>query len=70
MRIALIAGVLLAALGGFIVVKGVSYTREESVLKLGELEAKVKQKRDVPEWLGGIALGAGLVLVIVGLKQR
>ena len=70
MRIALIAGVLLAALGGFIVVKGVSYTREESVLKLGELEAKVKQKRDVPEWLGGIALGAGLVLVIVALKPR
>ena len=70
MRIALIAGVLLAALGGFILVKGVSYTREESVLKLGELEAKIKQKRDVPEWLGGIALGAGLVLVIVALKQR
>jgi hypothetical protein len=70
MRVTLIAGVLLAALGGFIVVKGISYTREESVLKLGELEAKVKQKRDVPEWVGGIALGAGLVLIIVGLKQR
>jgi hypothetical protein len=70
MRIALISGVLLAALGGFIVVKGVSYTREESVFKLGELEAKVKQKRDVPEWVGGAVLGAGLVLIIVGLKQR
>ena len=70
MRSALIAGVLLSLVGAFIVIKGVSYTREESVLKLGDLEAKMQQRRQVPEWIGGVALGAGLVLVIVGLKKR
>jgi hypothetical protein len=66
----LIAGCVLGLLGLFIVVRGLSYTKEESVFKLGGLEAKVKQERHVPQWLGGVALGAGLVLVIAGLKKR
>jgi hypothetical protein len=40
------------------------------VFKLGGLEAKVKQERRVPQWIGGVALGAGAVLVVVGLKKR
>lgn len=70
MRVTLIAGVVLAALGAFVVFKGVSYTKEESVFKFGGIEAKMQQKNRVPEWIGGVALGAGLVLVIVGLKKR
>lgn len=71
MRMAyLIAGLVLAALGAFIVFEGVSYTKEESVLKFGVLEAKMQQKHRVPDWIGGVGLGAGLVLVIVGLKKR
>lgn len=70
MRGALIAGLVLAAVGAFIVFKGVSYTEDESVFKLGDIEAKMQQKRRLPEWIGGVALGAGLVLVIVGLKKR
>jgi hypothetical protein len=70
MRASLIAGIVLAALGAFVVFKGVSYTKEESVFKFGGLEAKMQQKNRVPEWIGGVALGAGLVLVIAGLKKR
>lgn len=70
MRGTLIAGVVLAVIGAFVVIKGLSYTREESVFKFGGLEAKVEQKHRVPEWIGGLALGAGLVLVITGLKKR
>lgn len=70
MRGTLIAGLVLAALGAFVVFKGVSYTKQESVLKFGTLEAKMQQKHRVPEWIGGVALGAGLVLVIAGLKKR
>lgn len=70
MRGTLIAGVLLAALGAFVVVKGLSYTKEESVFKFGGLEAKMQQKQRVPEWIGGLALGAGVVLVFMGLKKR
>lgn len=70
MRVTLIAGVVLAALGAFIVFKGVSYTQEESVFKFGGLEAKMQQKNRVPDWIGGVALGAGLVLVVTGLRKR
>jgi putative Mn2+ efflux pump MntP len=70
MRGTLIAGVVLAALGAFMVFKGLSYTRDESVFKFGGLEAKVEQKHRVPEWIGGVVLGVGLVLVVTGLKKR
>lgn len=70
MRGALIAGSVLTLIGLVILIRGLSYTREESVFKLGDFEAKVQQERSVPQWLGGVALGAGIVLVIVGLKKR
>jgi hypothetical protein len=70
MRGALIAGVVLAALGAFVLIKGLSYTREESVFKFGGIEAKMQQERRIPEWIGGVALGAGLVLVVIGLRKR
>lgn len=70
MRASLIVGVVLAALGAFVVFKGVSYTKQESVFKFGDLEAKMQQKHRLPEWIGGVALGAGLVLVFAGLKKR
>jgi hypothetical protein len=70
MRYLSIGGALLAALGFFIVFKGLNYSKEESVFKLGEFEARVEQKHPVPQWLGGVALGAGVVLVVVGLRKR
>jgi hypothetical protein len=70
MRGALIAGVVLAALGAFVLIEGLSYTREESVFKFGGIEAKMQQERRIPEWIGGVALGAGLVLVVIGLRKR
>jgi hypothetical protein len=70
MRAVLIAGAVLVAAGLFLLVKGGSYTREESVFTLGEFEAKVHRERSIPEWAGGFALGAGAVLVVIGLKRR
>lgn len=70
MRATWIAGAVLAAAGLFILIRGLSYTKEESVFKVGELEAKVKQEQRVPEWIGGLALGAGVVLVFMGLRRR
>ncbi len=70
MRALAIAGVVLALVGLWIIVRPPSYTREESVVKIGSLEAKMRQKHAVPGWVGGVALGAGLVLVVVGWKRR
>jgi hypothetical protein len=38
-------------------------------LKLGDIEAKVQQQHAVPGWVGGLALGAGAVLIVFGLKK-
>jgi hypothetical protein len=70
MRSLSIVGAVLIALGLWVIIRPPSYTREESVLKLGDLEAKVQQQHPVPGWAGGIALGAGLILVVVGMKKR
>jgi hypothetical protein len=70
MRIALFAGLILTAFGAFALIKGIHYSTEESVFKFGGLEAKVQQQRRMPDWIGGIALGAGVVLMGAGLKKR
>ena len=70
MRPLAIVGVILALAGLWAIVRPPSYSREESVLKIGSLEAKMQEKHTVPAWVGGVALGAGLVLVAVGWKRR
>lgn len=70
MRVLTISGVALILIGLWIIIRPPSYSREESVLKLGNLEAKMQQEHAVPGWIGGIALGAGLVLVLVGWKRK
>jgi hypothetical protein len=70
MRALPISGVVLIAIGLWLIIRPPSYSSEESVIKLGDIEAKMQREHSVPGWVGGIALGAGLVLVVVGLKKR
>jgi cytochrome c biogenesis protein CcdA len=70
MRALQISGVILIAIGLWIIIRPPSYSREESVFKLGDVEAKMQQQHPVPGWVGGLALGAGLVLVVVGAAKR
>jgi hypothetical protein len=70
MRLLQVSGVLLIALGLWVLIRPPSYPHEESVFKLGNVEAKMQEQRPVPPWLGGAALGAGVVLFVVGLKRR
>jgi hypothetical protein len=69
-RTSLIVGAILVAAGLFTIVRGVTYTRDESVFKLGDFEANLRTERRVPEWIGGVALGAGLVLIVLGVRKR
>lgn len=70
MRALPISGIVLIAIGLWLIIRPPSYSSEESVIKLGDIEAKMQREHSVPGWVGGIALGAGLVLVVVGLKKR
>ncbi len=69
MRTLQILGVVLVAAGLFLIIRPPSYPHQESVFKLGDIEATVQEKRAVPGWVGGVLLGAGCVLVIIGMKK-
>jgi hypothetical protein len=67
MRSLTLIGILLTGLGEFILFRGLTYSSQRSVLKLGDFEATLEEKRAVPAWLGGLALVGGLVYLGVGL---
>jgi hypothetical protein len=70
MRIVQIVGALLVAGGLFVLIKAPTYSSDKSVFKIGDVEAKVAQERAIPPWVGGAALAAGAVLIVVGLRKR
>ena len=70
MRFLTVLGVALIAAGLLVILRPPSYPSEQSVLKLGDLEAKVQQQRPVPGWVGGTLLGAGCVLLVFGVRKR
>jgi len=65
-----ISGAVLIVVGLWTVMRPPAYSREESVFKLGDIEAKMQQEYRVPGWVGRMALGAGLVLFVVGITKR
>ena len=70
MRPLSLVGVLLLALGAFILFRGATYKSKDQVLKVGDLKASVEQKHAVPTWAGGVAIIAGIVLIAAGMKRR
>lgn len=70
MRAFLIAGLVLIAAGIFLIVRPPHYASEQSVFKFGDLEAKMQQEHALPDWVGGVMLGAGVVLLGAGLVKR
>jgi len=69
MRPVTIAGVLLLALGAFILFRGLSYTSDRSVLKVGEFQASVEERRSVPAWAGALIAVAGIALLVTGRRR-
>jgi len=73
MRTLAIVGLVLILLGGVVMFyDGIPYSTQENVMKMGPLEARIKEEKkvSVPRVLGGVAFGAGLVLVLVAVFNR
>lgn len=66
MRATLVLGILLLLAGGYILVQRFSVTTNREVLNVGPLQASVSEKKNVPTWVGGVGVAAGLVLIIAG----
>jgi len=73
MAAARIVGTILVVVGIVALVwGGISWTREETVLDLGPVEAtaETRETLPLPPVLGGIALVAGIVLLVLPSRRR
>lgn len=67
-----VVGIILVILGVIaLTYQGITYTTREKVVQLGPIEATKKTEKTIPlpPLLGGIALAAGVVLIIAGSKK-
>lgn len=71
-RITLI-GIVLMVLGVLaLAYQGINYTRQERVLDIGPIHATAEKHERIPlpPIIGGLAVVGGVVLLIVGAKQK
>ncbi len=72
MKPIMLVGIVLIILGvAALTYQGITYTTREKVLKIGPIEATKEKEKTIPlpPVLGGVALAAGIVLVIMGSKK-
>ena len=72
MKPLMLVGIILIVLGvAALAYRGITYTTQEEVAKIGPLEAKVEREKTIPlpPVLGGLALATGVVLVVLGARK-
>jgi hypothetical protein len=69
-KVQIVAGLVVAALGVFVLTKGISYPSDRSTMRIGDLQASVQEQHAVPRWLGIVALAGGVLIVGTGLRSR
>jgi len=70
MRPLTLAGLVLLTLGGFVLFRGLSYTSRQTVLKVGDFQTTMEERRTVPAWIGALAIAGGVVLLISGRRRN
>jgi len=72
MKLASLVGILLIVLGVIgLAVGGINYTRREKVIDIGPIEATAEKHERIPvsPIAGGLALAAGVVLLVAGNRR-
>jgi uncharacterized membrane protein HdeD (DUF308 family) len=65
-------GIILIAAGILMLIfRGFSFTKEENIIDAGPIELNKKEKKNVswPMYAGGIAVAAGVVVLLAGRKK-
>lgn len=66
-------GILLVVLGGLaLAYQGFNYTRRKEIIDIGPIHATADTQEHIPlpPIVGGLALAAGAVLLVMGAKQN
>lgn len=73
MNVATLVGILLIILGAVaLAFEGISYTKRRETVRVGPIGATIEEKETIPmsPVLGGVALVAGIALVVAGRRGR
>ncbi|MGQ0714393.1 MAG: DUF3185 domain-containing protein [Gemmatimonadaceae bacterium] len=73
MNVATLVGLLLIIFGAVaLIFEGISWTKERESIQVGPIGATVEQRETIPlsPVLGGVALVAGVALVVAGRRGR
>lgn len=70
MRLSMIVGVLLIVFGIAVFAPGLRYPHQETVIDVGDFHAKVTERDRIPNWVGGVAIGIGGVLLLGARRGR
>ena len=68
-----IVGIVLIVLGVIaLAYQGISYTTTEKVVDIGPLKVETQREKTIPlpPVLGGVAVAAGVILLLVGARGR
>ena len=66
-------GILLIVVGALVLVyQGINYTRQKNVLDVGSVHVTTEthERIPIPPILGGLALAGGVVLLVVGVRNK
>ena len=69
MRATVWVGIALIIAGVVVYLRG-GVTRKTEVLDVGPLEVSTSEKQEIPPWIAGLVVGAGVLLVAAGLRQK
>jgi drug/metabolite transporter (DMT)-like permease len=65
-----LVGIALIVVGAVILIRGGSVTSRRDVLTVGDLKVTATEEQALPPYAGGIALIAGIALVVAGSRKR
>jgi hypothetical protein len=68
-----LAGIVLVVLGALaLAYQGINYTRKKDVVDLGSIHVttETQERIPLPPVLGGLALGGGIVLLLLGVQKK
>lgn len=70
MRQYTIAGIVILALGAFVLLRGTSFSSRHDVVKVGDVKITATEQKSIPPWVGGAAIVVGAALLVAGTRKR